>query len=134
MGMFHSFNASLGYDVNVISNSTIEDFEYFESNSTIRIHVSNITANQTCGFCRLCIPKDLMPPPYTVIIDDGLTEVLHLNDTVYDNGTYRWIYFAYPHSTHEIRITPEFPSNIIIPLLVTAALLAAKIYGRKRYS
>ena len=134
MGMFHSFKASLGYDVNVISNSTIEDFEYFESNSTIRIHVSNITANQTCGFCRLCIPKDLMPPPYTVIIDDGLTEVLHLNDTVYDNGTYRWIYFAYPHSTHEIHVVPEFPSIMIIPLLVTAALLAAKIYGRKRYS
>ena len=134
MGMFHSFNASMGYDINAISNSTIDYFEYFEGNSTIRMYVSNTTANQTYGFCRLCIPKDLMPPPYTVMIDDGLTEVVHLNDTVYDNVTYRWIYFAYPHSTHEIHVIPEFPSLVIMPLLVTATLLAAKIYGRKRYS
>jgi parallel beta-helix repeat protein len=134
MGMFHSFNASMGYGINAISNSAIDYFAYVEGNSTISMYVSNTTANQTYGFCRLGIPKDLMPPPYTVIIDDGLTEVLHFNDTVYDNGTYRWIYFAYPHSTHEIRITPEFPSNIIIPLFMITTLLAATIYARKRYS
>ncbi|UCG37183.1 MAG: right-handed parallel beta-helix repeat-containing protein, partial [Candidatus Bathyarchaeota archaeon] len=44
MGPFHGFNTSLGKSVNVISNSTIDSFRYFESNSTIRMHVSNMTA------------------------------------------------------------------------------------------
>jgi len=60
MGMFSSFNTSLGYHANVISNSTIEDFEYFDSDSTIKIHVSNMTATQNYGFCRVCIPHALM--------------------------------------------------------------------------
>ena len=117
MGMFHSFNTSLGYNVNVISNSTIEDFEYFESNSTIKMYVSNMTTNQTFGFCRVCIPKGLMPPPYTVIIDDGLTEALHFNDTIYDNDTHRWIYFAYEHSTHEVVIQSLPPPDTTPPTI-----------------
>ena len=101
-GMFHSFNAS-NYKVNVISNSTIEKFEYFESNSTIKMRVSNMTSNQTFGFCRVCIPHSLMNPNNIwIVIDAGQTEVLFANLTLYDNGTYHWIYFAYPHSTHEI--------------------------------
>ncbi|UCH32493.1 MAG: right-handed parallel beta-helix repeat-containing protein, partial [Candidatus Bathyarchaeota archaeon] len=47
MGMFNSFNTSMSYRVNVISNSTIDGFECFEGNSTIVMHVSNMTANQT---------------------------------------------------------------------------------------
>lgn len=107
MGQFHSFNTSMGFYVNVISNSTIEDFVFFESNSTLRIHVSNLSAAQLFGFCRICIPKALIVPPYRVTIDNGLTEVLYFNSTVYDNGTHRWIYFTYQHSTHEVDITPE---------------------------
>ena len=132
MGMFHSFNTSLGYYVNVISNSTVEDFDYFVSNNTIRMHVSNMTGNQTYGFCRVCIPKDLMVPPYNVTINDGAIEVLHFNDTIHDNGTHRWIYFAYQHSTHKIDIIPEFPSLIITPLFMTAALLAVIVCKRKQ--
>jgi len=104
MGMFSSFDIPLDYDVNVISNSTIEGFEYFESNSTIKIYVSNMTATQAFGFCRMCIPKSLMSPPYAVMIDGGLTEILYFNDRVHDNGTHRWIYFAYEHSIHEVLI------------------------------
>jgi len=104
MGMFYSFKTSLGYDVNIISNSTIEDFQYFESNNTIKMQVSNTSSTQSFGFCRASLPKGLMSPPYTVIIDDGLTEILDFNDTLYDNSTHRWIYFAYEHSTREVEI------------------------------
>jgi parallel beta-helix repeat protein len=125
MGMFSSFN--------VISNSTIEDFEYFESNSTIRMYVSNMTANQTFGFCRVCIPHTLMDvSDISVIIDDEAVEVLHFNNTIYDNDTHRWIYFAYQHSTHEIVIVLEFPSFLILPLFMIATLLAIVVY-RKKY-
>jgi len=132
MGMFHSFNASLGYHVNVVSNSTIEDFTYFESNNTIKMHVSNMTTTQTYGFCRICIPYDLMNvTSISVIIDDGDTTVLYPNYTLHENGTHRWIYFAYEHSTHEIVIIPEFPSLIILPLFMIATLLAVIVYKRK---
>ena len=134
MGMFSSFNTSLGKHVNVISNSTIEDFTYSVSNNTIRLHVSNMTTNQTYGFCRVCIPKDLMAPPYNVTINNGAIEVLHFNDTICDNGTHTWIYFAYEHSTREIDIIPEFPSLIILPLFMVATLLAVIVCRRVKYS
>jgi parallel beta-helix repeat protein len=107
MGMFHSFNTSMDYRVNVISNSTIEDFAFFESNSTLRRHVSSSSATQSFGFCRVRIPKALMSPPYEVVIDNGLTEVFFFNGAVYDDGVDRWIYLAYQHSTHGVDITPE---------------------------
>jgi parallel beta-helix repeat protein len=122
MGMFHSFNTSLGYYVNVISNSTIEDFTYFESNSTIIIHVSNMTTNQTYGFCRVRIPHALMSEPYNVTIDGA--EPHYINYALHDNGENRWIYFSYQHSTLEIVIVPEFPSFLILPLFMIATLLA----------
>jgi parallel beta-helix repeat protein len=129
MGLFHSFNTSLGYRVNVISNSTIENFQYFESNSTIKMYVSNMTTDQTFGFCRVCIPKNLMYPPYTVMINDELTNVLNFNDTIHDNDTHRWIYFAYEHSTHEVDIIPEFPawtSMLLILIVLTVAIVIYK--------
>ena len=51
-------------------------------------------------------------------------DVLHFNDTVHDNSTHRWIYFAYKHSTHKVEIIPESPSwtpMLLILILLTAA-------------
>lgn len=132
MGVFSSYNTSLGYHVNVISNSTIEDFDYFKDNSTIKMFVSNMTSNQTCGFCRVTIPHALMNvTSIEVIIDNDTTLLLYHNYTLYDNGTHRWIYFSYPHSTHEIDIIPEFPSFLILPVFMIATLLAVIVYRRK---
>jgi len=132
MGVFSSFNTSLGYRVNIISNSTIQDFQYFESNSTIRMYVSTSSASPTHGFCRVCIPHTLISPDeIAVIIDDGETPVLYHNYTLNDNGTHRWIYFAYEHSAHKVDIIPEFPSLLIPPLFMIATLLAVIVYRRK---
>lgn len=103
MGMFYSFNTPLERHVEMTSNSTIKNFEYFQSNNTIRMYVFG---KEGMGFCRMCIPTDLMHSPYHIIIDAGLTPVLN-NRIVYENGTRKWVYFAYQHSTHEIVITPE---------------------------
>jgi len=135
MGMFSSFNTSLGEHVNVVSNSTIAQFRYFEENKTITIYASNMTVNQTHGFCRVCIPHSLINATegsIEVIINDGLTTVLNLNNTLDDNGTHRWIYFAYEHSTHKIDIIPELSSLIMLSLLMVAALPVAIVYRRKR--
>ncbi|MDH7477489.1 MAG: pectinesterase family protein [Candidatus Bathyarchaeota archaeon] len=104
MGPFRSFNTSVGYSVDVISNSTIENFQYFESNSTIRMVVSNMTANQTTGFCRLTIPHELMAPPYNITLNNTPIEY----DTIFEDETLSIIYFTYQHSPIEIVIIPEF--------------------------
>jgi hypothetical protein len=131
MGTFHSFDTSLGYYVDVISNSTIEDFEYFESNNTIIMHVSSMTSNQTFGFIRICIPHALMNETYHVTIDRA--EPYYVNYTLYDNSTHRWIYFNYEHSKLEIVIIPESSSFLVLPLFMIATLLAVMVC-RRRYS
>jgi parallel beta-helix repeat protein len=133
MGRFSSFNTSSGHDVGVISNSTVQSFEYVESNSAIRMLVSNMTSSQTTGFCRVCIAHGLMNPVgISVIIDDGLTPVLYHNYSLYDNGTHRWIYFTYEHSTHEIIVVPEVPVILTVPFLVVATLPAVLLYKKRR--
>ncbi len=138
MGMFHSFNTSVGEYVNVVSNSTVTYFNYAESKGWITIQVRNATAEQAFGFCRVSIPHNLIDPEVTwinVMIDDGTVTPLYFNNTLYDNGTHRWIYVAYPHpySMHEIVIMPEFPSFLVLPLFMVATLLAVIIYGRKQF-
>jgi len=129
MGMFHCFNTSLVYYVNVISNSTIESFEYFEVNSTIKMFVSNSTVGQVFGFSRVRIPHVLMSGSYNVIVD-GVNPVFW-NYRLYDDGENGWIYFAYEHSTVEIVIVPEFPSLTVMLLFVIAALSVVIVYRRK---
>jgi parallel beta-helix repeat protein len=123
LGAFHNFSAYYEenfYDVAVISNSTILSFAFEAVNHTIRLTVNG--TDETCGFCRICIPHALIEPEIAVIIDDGLTEVLYLNYTLRDDGFRRWIYFAYQHSTHEILIIPEFWSMIFLSTLMVITL------------
>jgi parallel beta-helix repeat protein len=129
VGMFNSFNTSLGYRVNVISNSTIENFQYLESNSTIIMHVSNMTKNQAFGFCRICIPHALINETYHVVING--TDPHYWNYTLYDDGDNRWIYFSYQHSLLEIVIVPDLPSFLILPLFTMATLLAIIVHKGK---
>ena len=98
------------------------------------MHVSNLSLAQSFGFCRVSIPKGLISPPYTVVIDDDLTEVFYFNDTLYDNGTHRWIYFAYEHSMREVNIIPEFPAILISSLFMIATFQAVLVYKRKQIS
>jgi len=131
MGKFDSFNTSLGYYVNIVSNSTIEDFEYSESNSTMRMHVSNITANQVFGFCRMRIPHALMAEPSSVTVDGA--EPCYVNYTLYDDGNNRWIYFSFSHNQSKLEtvIIPEFLTLIVLPVFITATLLAVMVCERK---
>ena len=134
-GMFHSFNTALNHDVDLMSDSAVDELEYVETDRTIRLRVSNTTASQTVGFCRMSIPHSLIDPyneSISVVIDDGLTPVLFLNNTLYDNGTHRWIYFTYTHSTHEILVVPEFPTFLIPVLFMVTAVAAVATYRRRR--
>jgi len=134
IGTFSSYHTPLNQDVNLVSNSTIDSFEYVAPNS-IMLQVSSTTANQTTGFCRMSIPHALIDPAngsIQVIIDNGQTQVLSVNTTLYDNGTYRWIYFTYQHSTHQILIVPEYPLSLILPLLIAATAMATGAHKKRR--
>ncbi len=118
--------------VYIITNSTLEGFEYLEANSTIRFYVSSTSSTQLFGFCRVRIPKSLMAPPYAVIVNDGKTEILNFNETIYDTPYASVIYFAYRHSRHKIVVVPEFPSSLILPLFMIATLLAVIVYRKEQ--
>jgi len=136
MGMFYSYDIfwiDPGFTVNLVSNSTVSNFDVgvwieHPENKAIFFNAAGETGY---GFCRLSIPKDLMAPPYTVIIDNGETLVLHYNETVFDNSSHRWIYFAYEQSEHQVTVVPESPSFIIMSFFIIITLLAAIISRRK---
>lgn len=139
MGEFHKYNIwyiESGFTLTLLSNSTISNFvvAFWIEHPEYRTIFFDVAGETGYGFCRLCIPKSLMAPPYTVTIDNGQTPVTYYNETLFDNDTHRWIYFAYLHSEHQVEIIPEFPSFLIVPLLMIATLLVVIVYRRKRTS
>ncbi|MDH7564087.1 MAG: NosD domain-containing protein [Candidatus Bathyarchaeota archaeon] len=130
-GIFSYWNVTADHRLIVVSNSTIEQATYFETNSTLKMKVSNMTVDQLFGFCRVCVSENLMSPPYSVVIDSGSTVVLNFNGTLYYNGTHRWIYFAYPHSTHIVEIIPESSNNVIVLAYILVFLVVATCRRKK---
>jgi nitrous oxidase accessory protein len=128
MGMFSTFTTPAENKLGLASNSTLEDLQYFSSNSTIRMHVTNMTENQQYGFCRLTIPHDELSPPYTVTINNNQTNYA----TIFENATMSIIYFSYQHSTIEIIVIPEYPSFVFLALMGGATLLSLIVYRKKR--
>lgn len=104
-GMFSSFTQST-QTFNVISNSSIENFQYNQAESTITLQATT----EGFGFCRIAIPHTAMDPDsISVVINEGQTQVLNPDYQLYDDGNSRWIYFAYPEGTQQIQITAEQP-------------------------
>ena len=129
IGMFSDFPVSWEeetYHVTTVCNSTISAFEFDQVNMIISF---NVTGEEGIGFCRVCIPRDLMEPPYTVTVDGHSPE--YVNYTLHDNGTHRWIYFTYLHSTHEVEIIPEFPTWTSMLLLLIVLTVAIAIHKRR---
>jgi len=112
------------YIVYVISNSTVSDFSFNpEEGTLLRFDVDGETG--TTGFCRVTIPKDLLYAEGDwVVLVDGYSVIPTVNEDT--DNTY--MYFSYIHSTKTVEIIgttaiPEFPSWVILPLLLTATLL-----------
>jgi len=136
MGISYSYDVfwiDPGFTVTLVSNSTVSNFDVgvWIEHPENRIIIFKVAGETGYGFGRLCIPKDLIAPPYNITIDDGQTPVLCYNDTLFDNSTHRWIYFAYLHSEHLVIIVPEFTLFPVLPLFMIATLLAVIVYKRK---
>jgi len=129
-GVYSEIRVQSGLNVTqigVTSNSTLLSLAYEPSNRTIILTVNG--TDGTIGFCRMGIPYTLIYSSITVMIDDGLTEVLCPNYTLHDDGLCRWIYFAFSHSTHRITVVPEF--SILTPLLVLALAMFYTVVSKK---
>lgn len=124
MGMFSSWSATSEFNIQAISNSTISNFEY--NGTAISFNV--VGENGTTGFSRMCIPRALMNETYRVFVNG--TEVSY-DPLPVSNSTHSYLYFTYEHSTKEVVIVPEFPSLIVISLLMTGTLLVAVASRRK---
>jgi parallel beta-helix repeat protein len=124
MGAFRNFTAS-GYDVQVISNSTISDFHFNDT----AISFDVFGENETIGFCRIRIPTALIGTDYRILVN-GTEVPFHLLPI--SNSANGYLYFTYHHSTQEVVIIPEFPPFYILPLSMIATAWAVMIYKRKR--
>jgi len=102
MGIFSDFTVTYEkdtYHVSTICNSTISQFQF---NETLKMLKFNITgANNTKGFCRIQIPEQLTNRPHIVLVDDEQVNATLLPPS---NITHTFLYFAYNHSTREVKI------------------------------
>ena len=128
-GMFSALKTP-PYKVEIVCNSTIKHMNYYPTNNTIAITVSNSTSTQTHGFCRLTIPHEAMTPPYNVTVDGKPVDY----EIVFENETLSIIYFTYQHSTLEIVVIPENSTltTISLILILTSTLTLIKIIKKKR--
>jgi hypothetical protein len=121
------FTVQDGYAFNVtmLSNSTISDFNFNESQKQISFNVTGPEGK--AGYCNVTVPKDLLRDnPWTILLND--TDWTS-SCTITENATHTFIYIAYGHSTNTIQITgtwvvPELSSTIILLLLMIVSLIA----------
>lgn len=135
MGYFNSFYAgtwdSRMQTVDVISNSSISDFDLNITSATLRF---NATGANGTGFARIRIPNlivvGMLQNEYVVRIDG---QVVTFNNWTRTSDEY--IYVSYSQSEHQIEViagsaVPEFMFSIILPLFMMTALLAVAIHLR----
>lgn len=90
------------HDAYIISNSTISQPQF---NETLRMLKFNVTGfSNTAGFSRITIPQLLINRPYIVLIDEELVNATILPVS---NTTHTFLYFAYNHSTREVKIVSK---------------------------
>jgi len=134
------FTAQDGYafNVTIASNSVISNFNFSEPLKQISFNVTGPPG--IASYCNVTIPKDLLQgDPWTVLLNgtDWTTSC-----SLTGNDTHMFIYIPYTCSIHTIQIKgtwviPEFPSAVILPLLMILTILAVsfekkRLYGKPR--
>ncbi|MDH5771166.1 MAG: hypothetical protein OEZ25_07770, partial [Candidatus Bathyarchaeota archaeon] len=122
------FAAHDGYAFNVtmMSNSTVSNFNFNESLEQISFNVTGPTGK--AGYCNITIPKDLLRgSPWTVLLNgtDWTTSC-----SITENTTHTFIYIPYTYSANAIQIKgtwviPEFPYILILPVFMVFSIIAA---------
>ena len=132
MGSYSNFSINYQEETYYIAtscNSTISYFQFDEDAKSVSFNVTG--DNGTEGFCRVIIPKaiieNLWQGNYTVLLNGEPWPFRNWTD-----ATNTYIYLNYTHSEHQITIIPEFPSGIIMPLLMVLSIVAVVLAKKKR--
>jgi parallel beta-helix repeat protein len=124
----------LSFPVEISSKSSISGLALDTASKTLRLNVTGLSG--TNGFCDILVPDDLMWGDFS-LFKDGSPLVKNIDYTEDYNGTYYSFHITYAHTSHRIEIVathavPEFPSFLVIPLLVATTSIAVLISKRKR--
>ena len=89
--------------------------------------------DSTNGWSNITIPNQMLGGPYIVTVDGGGTSP---PPVVVNDGTYSSIFFTYLQSSHAVvvqgtTIVPEFPSYIVLSLLMALTFVAAAFAKKK---
>jgi parallel beta-helix repeat protein len=141
MGPFTEFSVYLEdvtYHVDVVSNSTLSDFNFNQPDKLINFNVTG--PDDTLGFCRVTIPKILLGGPYTVLVDNLSPTTL----TETSNGIHTFLCFTYSHTTKNVKIigtrvgptVGDINSDGIVDIndIVIAALAFGSYPGHPRWN
>jgi parallel beta-helix repeat protein len=136
---FYMFYAStskgVDYYIYVVSNSTVSQFHFNPDSAAIMFNATG-EAGAT-GFCRVTIPKNLLwtEDKWTILVEGE-----NVSYTIVSSETDTYLFLMYSHSTKTITIKgtgviPEFPSFLVLALLVVVATsFAVVVYRKKRIS
>jgi len=132
IGPFTMFDVGIwngvAYNVDVVSNSTVSDFQLNVAEKTVSFNVTGVEG--FAGFCRVTVPnlivEELWQGNFTVLLNGEPYPFRNWTDT-----TNTYIYINYTHSEHQITIIPEFPSAIILPLFMILSAVAL-VFAKKK--
>ncbi len=122
------------FDVNIASNSKIDNFEFKKDQKKVTFTVDGESGTQ--GVTKITVPKAMLSGEMSVMIDGKIAssdDVIVTTDTEEDTT----LAINYHHSMHIIDITgtnvvPEFPQSLIIVLV--AGSIVAVIFSRTKIS
>jgi parallel beta-helix repeat protein len=128
------FTAYDNLKVEIYSNSSISEFQFNTADKKLSFNVTGPT--ETSGFSDVTIPENLLWGTFSLFIN-GIPLTEGVNYTKTYNGTHYTFQITYTHSQHIIEIIgteviPEFPSAVIIPLLMALTMLALVVAERRR--
>jgi hypothetical protein len=127
------------FEVNIASNSTVDNFEFNQGEKKVSFKVEGETG--TKGVTQVTLPKELLSGEMVVSID-GRVIAENSNDVIVtsDTSTEMTLEINYPHSEHTIEISgtnvvPEFPISVIVMAAAIGSVIATvTIVTRKRAS
>jgi hypothetical protein len=131
--VFYPFVDTDAYPVTVNSNSTLLWFDFNQAEKQLSLDLTGKTG--TSGSCEITFPDGLLWGTFSLSMD-GYDLVEGEDYTQTRDGAFYTLHLNYIHSSHTIEIVasdvvPEFPAWMILPLFMTATLLAVMLY-RKR--
>jgi parallel beta-helix repeat protein len=129
MGMFSVFQATPEFNITIISNSNISNFQFDQQHKGISFDATGESGTQ--GFSRLRLPKSLVGESYKIYVNGQ--EPTTTKQLPNSNDTFQYIYITYLNSTGtNTGIPPLFLLLVSILSLIVVLIVILKFGIKKR--